>query len=75
MIATLRVLRGETDAAVSDLQQAVQTASNDEERRSANYELAVVYEKTGDAPSAIALLQSVDAGYRDRDAKLAALQG
>ncbi|MEM6292665.1 MAG: tetratricopeptide repeat protein [Myxococcota bacterium] len=75
MIATLRVLRGETDAAVTDLQRAVESASNDEERRSANYELAVVYEKTGDASSAIALLQSVDAGYRDRDAKLAALQG
>lgn len=75
MVGTLRVLRGETDLAVADLLQAVEKASTDDERCEANYELGTVFEKIGDNAQAIARLQEVTAGYRDRDDKLAGLAG
>jgi Flp pilus assembly protein TadD len=75
MLGTMRVLQGDIEAAVSDLQRASATAGNDEERSSASYELALVYEKTGDTAAAIELLESVAAGFRERDAKLASLRG
>lgn len=75
MVGTLRVLRGETDRAVEDLLAAVAKASTEDERCEANYELGSVFEKIGDSAQAIARLQEVTAGYRDRDEKLAGLTG
>lgn len=75
MLGALRVLQGDIDAAVGDLQRASETASNDEEKSSAAYELAVVYEKTGDNAAAIELFEGITAGFRERDAKLAQLRG
>lgn len=75
MLGALRVLQGDIDAAVSDLQRASATAGNDEEQRSAAYELAVVYEKAGDNAAAIELFEGIAAGFRERDAKLAQLRG
>ncbi len=75
MTGTLRVHRGETEAAVADLRRAVDAATTAEERCEANYELAVVFEKSGDTVAALAQLDAVDAGYRDRDARVQALRG
>lgn len=75
MLGALRVLQGDIDAAVGDLQRASATASSDEEQSSAAYELAVVYEKTGDNAAAIELLEGIAPGFRERDAKLSKLRG
>lgn len=73
MLGALRVLQGNIDLAVSDLQRASEVAGNDEERSSAAYELALVHEKTGNNDAAIELLEGVAPGFRERDAKLAKL--
>ncbi len=75
MIGTLRIHRGETDQAVGELREAVELANNDDESSSANYELGVLYEKIGDTAAAVAQLQAVAAGFRDRDERLSQLQG
>ena len=75
MAGVLRTHRGETAQAVEDLQEAIDAAATEDERCEAQYELAVLYEKVGDTASAIAHLQDVTAGYRDRDERLVALQG
>lgn len=75
MLGTLRLQQGDAPGAVSSLEQAVQGATNDDERAEANYELGVVYEKIGETGKAIASLSAVSAGYRDRDERLGQLQG
>lgn len=75
MLGALRVLQGNIELAVSDLQRASEVAGNDEERSSAAYELALVHEKTGNNDAAIQLLEGVAPGFRERDAKLATLRG
>ena len=75
MLGTLRLQQGDAPGAVSSLEQAVQGATNDDERAEANYELGVVYEKIGETSKAIASLSAVSAGYRDRDERLGQLQG
>ncbi len=75
MLGTLRVLQGETDAAIADLERAADRASTDEERNSAQYELALVHEKTGNTAVATALLEGVSSGFRDRDDMLVQLRG
>ncbi len=73
MLGTLRVHRGETDQAISDLQEAVGLSSTTDESSEAAYELGVLYEMLGDATAAVAQLQQVAPGYRDRDQRLAQL--
>lgn len=73
MAGTLRVHRGETKEAVAQLKQAVTTATTEDERCEAAYELARVYETLGDTRAAIAQLRTVTEGYRDRDERLRAL--
>lgn len=75
MAGTLRVHRGETDRALADLRRAIESATNEDELYEAKYELAVIYERLGNTDSAIEELQGVPAGYRERDEKLAALEG
>lgn len=75
MLGALRVLQGNIELAVADLQRASEVAGNDEERSSAAYELALVHEKTGNNDAAIQLLEGVAPGFRERDAKLATLRG
>lgn len=75
MAATMRLHRGETERAITDLLDAVDTATTEDERCEAGYELANVYEKLGDTSAAIEQLRSISAGYRDRDDRLVALLG
>jgi len=75
MLGTLRLQQGDAPGAVSSLEQAVQGATNVDEKAEANYELGVVYEKIGETSKAIASLSAVSAGYRDRDERLGQLQG
>ena len=75
MLGALRVLQGDIESAVADLRRAAEVAGNDEERSSAAYELALVYEKTGENVAAVQLLEEVAPGFREREAKLAALKG
>ena len=56
MLGALRVLQGNIEHAVADLERAAEVAGSDEERSSAAYELALVYEKTGDNAAAARLL-------------------
>ncbi|MCH9682538.1 MAG: tetratricopeptide repeat protein [Deltaproteobacteria bacterium] len=73
MLGTLRVHQGATDQAIHDLQQAVGLATTSDESSEAAYELGVLYEMLGDAGAAVAQLQQVAPGYRDRDQRLAEL--
>ncbi|MBC8074265.1 MAG: tetratricopeptide repeat protein, partial [Deltaproteobacteria bacterium] len=75
MSGTLRVHRGETDRALTDLRRAIESATNEDELYEAKYELATTYERLGDTNAAVEELQGVPAGYRERDEKLAALEG
>jgi Flp pilus assembly protein TadD len=73
MMASLRVQRGENDQALADLQTAIDSATDQDEQSEARYELGVLYQALGDTGRAIAALQAVTAGYRDRDERLASL--
>lgn len=73
MLGTLRVHRGETEQAISDLNEATGLAQTPAEASEAAYELGVLYEMLGDTGSAIAQFLQVDPGYRDRDERLAQL--
>ena len=75
MVGTLRVHRGETDRAVTDLKEAVKLAANADESSEANYELGVLYERIGDTARAVLQLQAVAEGFRDRDERLEQLMG
>lgn len=73
LLGALRLHRGETDQAITDLQEAVQLATTPAEASEAAYELGVLYEVIGDTEAAIQQLLTVAPGYRDRDARLADL--
>jgi tetratricopeptide (TPR) repeat protein len=75
MIGTLRIHRGETEQAVGQLREAVELATTEDESSQANYELGLLYEKIGDTDAAVAQLQAVSAGFRDRDERLSQLMG
>ena len=73
MQASLRVQRNEHDLAVADLQAAIASATEQDEQSEARYELGVLYQSLGDHPRAIAALEAVTPGYRDRDERLRTL--
>jgi tetratricopeptide (TPR) repeat protein len=73
MMASLRVQRGENEQALTDLQTAIDSATDQDEQSEARYELGVLYQALGDTERAIAALKVVAAGYRDRDERLASL--
>lgn len=75
MAAAVRSEGGNTQGALADLTRAVATATTEDERCEASYELAMLYEKLGDTRAAVRQLQSVAEGYRDRDQRLEALRG
>lgn len=72
-MASLRVQRGENDLALADLQTAIDSATDQDEQSEARYELGVLYQALGDNERAIAILQAVAPGYRDRDERLTML--
>ena len=73
LLGALRVHRGETDQAITDLKEAVRLASTPSEASEAAYELGVLYEVIGDTEAAIQQLLTVAPGYRDRDERLSEL--
>jgi tetratricopeptide (TPR) repeat protein len=75
MLGTLRLHRGETDAALADLRAAIDAATNEDELFEAKYELAQIYETLGENDLALEQLHTIEPGYRERDAKIAALGG
>lgn len=75
MLGTLRVHQGQTELAITNLQEALNLAVDGNEASEAAYELGVLFEMLGDVPAAIDQLRSVTPGYRDRDDRLAALGG
>jgi tetratricopeptide (TPR) repeat protein len=75
MTASLHLHRGAIPEAIGVLEEAVRCAVNDDERSEARYELGVIYQVMGEVDKAIAALDAVKSGYRDRDARLADLHG
>lgn len=75
MSGTLRLHRGETDRALADLRGAIDAATNEDELFEAKYELAQIYETIGENDLALEQLHAIEPGYRERDAKIAALGG
>ncbi len=74
MMASLHLHRGETDKAITDLEEAIGCAGTDVERSEARYELSVVFEMVGEVDKAREHLLQVAEGYRDRDERLAELE-
>ena len=75
MSGTLRLHRGETDRALADLRGAIDAATNEDELFEAKYELAQIHETLGETDLALEQLRTIEPGYRERDAKIAALGG
>jgi len=75
MQGTLRVHQGDTNQAIANLNEAATLANTHAETSEAAYELGVLYEMLGDVGSAIAQFLQVDPGFRDRDERLAQLEG
>ena len=74
MMATLRVQRGQPQLAIDDLDIAMAASSDPDERSEAGYELGVLFQSLGDSARAIAALEAVTPGYRDRDERLQSLR-
>lgn len=75
MIAKLQQQTGDTATAIRTLQQGLDNATTEDERTDANYELGLLYEQTGQVALAIAALERVRVGFRDRDERLETLLG
>ncbi|MBL8973526.1 MAG: tetratricopeptide repeat protein [Myxococcales bacterium] len=73
MTASLRVQRGQHEQALADLNAAMEASNDADERSEAGYELGVLYQSLGDQARAVAALQAVTPGYRDRDELLKTL--
>ncbi len=73
MTASLRVQRGQHQQALEDLNLAMEASNDPDERSEAGYELGVLYQSLGDHARAVAALQAVTPGYRDRDELLKSL--
>ena len=71
MIADLRILRGEPDAAIGALEEAIAAAGDDDERDAARYRLAEIFATVGNLAAAASTLRLITSGYRERDALLA----
>ena len=73
MMGSLRRQTGDDAAAHGLFDRAVAAARTKDERCEANYELAMVLLALGQTDEGKQTLEQVDAGYRDRDEKLAEL--
>jgi tetratricopeptide (TPR) repeat protein len=74
MLGALRLHRGEPDAALSDLADAIAAAANTDELVTARYERGLVLERLGRLAEAIEQLEEVAAGFRERDERLVELR-
>lgn len=71
MMGSLRLQTGDDQAATELFTRAVEAARTKDERCEANYELGMAYLASGRIDEAKQALALVEAGYRDRDRKLA----
>ncbi len=74
MMASLRLHRGETDAAIESLEGAIAAARTSDEKSEAYYELGLIYETIGDAQKAVVQFEQVEDGFRDKEEKLQSLR-
>jgi tetratricopeptide (TPR) repeat protein len=74
MLGSVKRQAGDLDAAVEAYQEAADSATSPDERSEASYELGATLEQRGETGAAIAAFEEVSAGFRDRDARIAALK-
>ena len=74
MSATLRLHRGQTSLAIQDLNHAVESATDDDQRSEALYELGTLYAAQGERERALAAFEGVHEGFRDREDRLKGLR-
>ncbi|TPV93306.1 MAG: tetratricopeptide repeat protein [Myxococcales bacterium FL481] len=75
MMAKLQQQNGDTTAAIRSLQLGLDSATTEDERTDANFELGRLYEASGEVALAIAAFERVRVGFRDRDERLESLRG